>query len=250
MRSGQTRANGHPGTTAAAGPNHRARAIVVGGLFVFAIVVLFVGEALYSPILDSADDPGAAHTQRARVVLGILIEFMAVPAVIMISATLFPILRRHAENLALAYVGVRVLEGAILTVSYVAQLSRLGLSQSYAEGGQSAGVAEPLGDLLRSIDDWAGTTGLLYLVTFCLGSLVLFTVLYRARLIPRPIAGWGLLAAVVLLVGTILANLDLAGPLSGASLQIAFAAPIAVAELMLAGWLIVRGFEASATAPE
>jgi hypothetical protein len=47
---------------------------------------------------------------------------------------------------------------------------------------------------------------LLYLVTFCLGSLVLFTVLYQVRLVPRPIAGWGLLAAVVLLVGTILAK--------------------------------------------
>lgn len=252
MRSGPTRASGHPGAAAVAvaGSNHRARAIVVGGLFVFAIVVLFVGEALYSPILDSADDPGAAHTQRARVVLGILVEFMAVPAVIMISALLFPILRRHAESLALAYVGVRVLEGAILTVSYVAQLSRLRLSQSYVEGGQSDGVAEPLDDLLRSVDDWAGTMGLLYLVTFCIGSLLLFTVLYRARLVPRPIAVWGLLAAVLLLVGTILANLDLAGPLSGAGLQIAFAAPIAVAELMLAAWLIVRGFEASATTPE
>jgi hypothetical protein len=163
----------------------------------------------------------------------------------MISATLFPVLRRHAESLALAYVGVRVLEGAILTVSYVAQLSRLRLSQSYVEGGQWDAVAEPLDDLLRSVDDWAGTTGLLYLVTFCLGSLVLFTVLYRFRLVPRPIAGWGLLAAVVLLVGTALANLDLTGPLSGAGLQVAFAAPIAVAELLLAGWLIVRGFEAS-----
>ena len=233
-----------------AGPDQRARAIVVGCLFVFAIAILFVGEALYSPVLDSAEDRGAAYTQRTRVVLGILIEFMLVPAVIMISATLFPILRRHAESLALAYVGVRVLEGAILTVSYLAQLLRLRLSQSYVEGGQWDGVAEPLDNLLRSIDDWAGTTGLLYLVTFCLGSLVLFTVLYRARLVPRPIAGWGLLAAVVLLVGTILANLDLAGPLSGAGLQVAFAAPIAVAELMLAGWLIVRGFEAAATAPE
>src|ERR687896_781818 len=86
MRAGQTQANRHPGA-AAAGPNHRARAIVVGGLLVFAIVVLFVGEALYSPILDAADDPGAAHTQRTRVVLGILIEFLAVPTVIMISAT-------------------------------------------------------------------------------------------------------------------------------------------------------------------
>jgi Domain of unknown function (DUF4386) len=252
MGAGRTRANRHLGAAAVAvaGPNPRARAIVVGGLFVFAIVVLFVGEALYSPTLDAADDPGAAHTQRTRVVLGILIEFMAVPAVIMIAATLFPILRRHAESLALAYVAVRILEGAILTVSYVAQLSRLHLSQSYLEGGQRDAVAEPLVDLLRSVDDWAGTTGLLYLVTFCLGSLVLFTVLYRARLVPRPIAGWGLLAAVVLLVGTILANLDLAGPLAGAGLQLAFAAPIAIAELLLAGWLILRGFEASAIAPQ
>jgi hypothetical protein len=70
MRAGQTAADGHPGAAAVAvaGPNHRARAIVVGGLFVFAIVVLFVGEAPYSPILDAADDPGAAHTQPTRVV--------------------------------------------------------------------------------------------------------------------------------------------------------------------------------------
>lgn len=90
---------------------------------------------------------------------------------------------------------------------------------------------------------------MLYLVTFSLGSLMLFTVLYRASLVPRPIALLGLLAAVMLLAGTILANLNLSGPLSGAALQIVFAAPIAVAELTLAGWLIVRGFKPSATAP-
>ena len=168
----------------------------------------------------------------------------------MIAATLFPILRRHAESLALAYLGVRVLEGAILSLSYVAQLLRVHLSQPSVEGGRWDAVADPLGDLLGSVDDWAGTTGLLYLVTFCLGSLVLFTVLYRARLVPRPLAGWGLLAAVVLLVGTILATLDLAGPPAGAGLQLAFAAPIATAELLLAGWLVLRGFDASATAPQ
>lgn len=220
--------------------DHRTRAIVIGILFVFAIVVLFVGEALYAPILDSPDQLSLSSSDRARVVLGFLVEFTGIPAVILISALFYPVLRQQSESLAIAYVGVRVLEGAILTIAYVAQLSRLGLVQPMT--GNELAAAATVDHVLGTVGDWAGTTGLLYLVTFCLGAMLLFVVLYRARLVPQPIAGWGVLAAVILLIGAILANLDLLGTMSGPALELAFAAPIAVAELLLAGWLITRGF--------
>ncbi len=80
---------------------HRKTAIIVGVLFIFAIVMLFIGEAFYKPILDSPDYLDNAYPNRIVVIIGILLEFTGVPAVILISVFFFPILKKHNEALAL-----------------------------------------------------------------------------------------------------------------------------------------------------
>ena len=80
----------------------RKAAAIVGGLFIFAIVTLFVGQAIYEPILGSPDYLDSAHPSRVTVSVGILVEFTGVVvAVALIPVFLFPILREHNEALAL-----------------------------------------------------------------------------------------------------------------------------------------------------
>ena len=73
--------------------SYRKTAIIVGVLFIFAIVMLFVGEALYKPILDSPDYLDNAYPNKIVVITGILIEFTGVPAVVLLSLFLFPVLK-------------------------------------------------------------------------------------------------------------------------------------------------------------
>ena len=225
----------------------RKTAIIVGVLFIFAIVMLFIGEALYKPILDSPDYLDNAYPNRIVIIIGILIEFSGVPAVVLLSVFLFPILKKHNEALALGYVGFRVFEAGILNVAYINKLSLVNLSQDYLnKGGVDASYFQYIGSSIQSVNNWAGTTGLIYLIVFALGSLMLYSVLYKSKLVPRFISAWGFIAAIVLLTGSVLINIDMVTEISGLGLEPIFWLPIAVAEVMLSIWLIVKGFNSSA----
>ena len=73
---------------------------------------------------------------------------------------------------------------------------------------------------------------------------MLYSVLYKSKLVPRFISVWGFIAAIALLTGSVLANIDMLTGISGL-VELIFATPIAVAEMMLAIWLIVKGFNPS-----
>jgi hypothetical protein len=75
---------------------------------------------------------------------------------------------------------------------------------------------------------------------------MLYYVLYRSKLVPRFISAWGFIAAIALLTGSVLINIDMFTGISEVGLELIFALPIAVAEIMLSIWLIVKGFNPSA----
>ncbi|WP_445475645.1 DUF4386 domain-containing protein [Methanococcoides methylutens] len=227
--------------------SNRKTAIIVGVLFIFAIVMLFIGEALYKPILNSPDYLDNAYPNRIVVIIGILLEFTGVPAVVLLSVFLFPILKKHNEALALGYVGFRLFEAALLSVAYISKLLLVNLSQDYLnKGGGDALYFQYIGSSIQSVDHWAGTQGLIYHIVFAFGSLMLYYVLFRSKLVPRFISAWGFIAAIALLTGSILANIDMFTGISEMGLELIFALPIAVAEIMLSIWLIVKGFDPSA----
>lgn len=183
---------------------HRKTAIIVGVLFISAIVMLYIGEALYKPILDSPDYLDIAYPNRIAMIVGILIEFIGVPAIVFIPVFLFPILKKHNEALAVGYVAFRVFEAGIVSVGYISKLSLVNVSQNYlSKGEMDASYFQNIGSLLQSLNSWAGTTGLLYLIVFAIGSLILFYALFKSKLVPRIISIWGLIAAVDLLIGSV-----------------------------------------------
>jgi hypothetical protein len=70
--------------------------------------------------------------------------------------------------------------------------------------------------------------------------------LYQSKLIPRWISGWGLIAAILWLATTLL---DLFGIISAwSTIQVVLALPIGLQEMVMAVWLIVKGFNPSAVA--
>jgi hypothetical protein len=74
-------------------------------------------------------------------------------------------------------------------------------------------------------------------IVFCLGAIMFYTALFQARLVPRWLSGWGLLGAIVYLPAAALA---IAGRDDLATIT---NIPLALNEIVLAIWLIARGFE-------
>jgi len=229
---------------------YRRTAVAVGVLFIAAIVMLFVGEAIYRSVLDEPGYLDNAHPDRTRVILGLLVEYTGAPMVVAISLLLYPVLRKHSEGLALGYVAFRVMEMGILSVAYVSRLGQVSLSEDFLDDrGADVSTYRAIGDALESMNDWAGTQGLIYLTIFSLGSFVLYPALYRSELVPSSISIGGIVAAMVLLIGSVLASVHAFGDAPGAGVELVVASPIAIVEVTLSIWLIAKGFNQSAVMP-
>ncbi|GLZ80197.1 hypothetical protein Afil01_50040 [Actinorhabdospora filicis] len=149
--------------------------------------------------------PGAALLGTTA---GAALLLLMAAAIAMIPAAVFPVLRRHGEAAAAGYLAARVLEAVLLLP---------------AVGGRQ--------------EDWTYAGGSLF---FCLSALILNTVLYRARLVPRWISGWGLLAVAPYLTGAALVMCGVLGTSSPA--LFALVVPLAVNEMALAARLLAKGY--------
>ena len=226
--------------------SNKKTAIIVGVLFIIATAFLFIGGAFYNPILSSPDYLVNAYPNRIIVIIGILLEFICVIAMPLIPVFLFPILKEHNEALALGYVGFRFLEAVLYFGVEINKLSLINVSQGYLNnGGMDASFFQNIGSSIQSENIWAFS---IYLLVFTLGALMLYSVLYKSKLIPRVISAWGFIAAAFMLISTVLIMVGMFTGISELGLNLIFATPIAVNEMVLAIWLIVKGFNSSAIA--
>jgi hypothetical protein len=223
----------------------RRTATMVGVLFLLGYLGVFLGSALYAPTLDAPDYLARIFPERARVIRGMLIELINDAAVVGIAVLLFPILRRHGEGIALGYVGFRVVEAAILVVGKTSVLSLVTLSQEYiAAGAAEASSYRAAGAFALAAREWTGKISSAF---FILGAVILYSMLYKSKLVPRFISVWGLVAAASLATANLLGVPDLT---QGFQPAMILYSPIVVSELLLAIWLIVKGFNPSAIATE
>jgi hypothetical protein len=223
---------------------NRKTAIIVGVLFIIATLFLFVGEAIYGPVLLSPDYLENAYSNRTIAILGILLEFACVLAIPLIPVFLFPILRKHNEALALGYFGFRFLEAVLFVLVQINKLSLISVSQGYLnDGGTNAAYFQNAGSAVLSWNAW---NFFFYVLFFTSGALMLYWVLYQSKLVPRWISAWGLIAAVMLMAGTLVEMLELLSGFPAGTKELIYAAPIAVNEMVLALWLIVKGFNPAA----
>ncbi len=220
--------------------------MVVGILFIVATVAAALSQATLGSLLeDPADLTGIAANEN-RMVIGALLDLVTAAAVAAIAVVLFPILRRDRVTASAGYFGARTIEAVIIIVGAISLLSLSAWSQE-AVGAGAANTSEyqSLGDLLLSVRDFTDLIGTQ--IVFAVTALILNYSMYRTRLVPRPISIWGLLAAPLALAAGV-AGLFGLSPFS--TLSVLLFLPIAVNEMVLAVWLIVKGFNLPAIEPE
>ena len=226
--------------------SNRKNAIIVGVLFITATVANILSDVFLGPILDAPDYLIKVSANENQVIIGALFKLIMAVACAGIAIWLYPILKKHNEALALGYVGARIIEGVLYIVAVIGLLSLLTLSQEFVKAGApDASHFQALGTLLLAASDWAFMLGI---TVFGLGALMLYYLLYQSKLIPRWLSVWGLIGAPLMLAGGLL---GMFGSLTETSVLGTFIfLPIAVNEMVLAVWLIVKGFNPSAIAPE
>jgi Domain of unknown function (DUF4386) len=215
--------------------SHRVTAHLVGGLFILATAAGVASVVLQQPVIDAPDYLSEAHRHEGRVATGALLEMVMAAAVVAIAVTIYPVLARFRARLAIGYVLARAVEATMFMIGSAGLLTVLTLSRT-AEGSSTVGLRN-LSDLVLAERDM--TAAVMGTAAFSVSAVILNYVLFRTRLVPRWLSAWGLAAAMSYLAGGVL---GVYSPDPASVTQTVLDLPLAVQEMALAVWLIIRGF--------
>jgi len=215
----------------------RKAAVAAGVLFIVATVADVISRAaLLTPVLGLPDPLAAVSANETSVLLGALLLFVGAAAAAGIAVAMFPVLRRQGEALALGSVGFRLIEATFYLGIVVCLLILVAMGEEAMSSDNPAAFAVPVA-LVLAAREALGQVGVL---AFALGTAMYYWLFYRSRLVPRWLSAWGLVAIASLVVSVALVVSGIVEPMSQP--QVLLAAPIGLQEMVLAGWLIAKGF--------
>ena len=220
---------------------NRKSAIIVGVLYIIGTVAGVLSVVFTQSTLNDADYLVKLSANGNQLITGALFVLIMGLALALIPVVMFPILKRYNEVLALGYV---VFRGALETFTYIAiaiaWLLLVSVSQEYASAAAlDASSLQALGNLLQKAAEISSN---LTAIIFPLGAMMFYFVLYQSKLIPRWLSVWGFLAVILHLVSTgLLGMFNLVDQMS--TIQTVLNLPIFLQEMVMAVWLIVKGFD-------
>jgi hypothetical protein len=214
---------------------------LVAGVFYLITFISIPTLAIYRPILNHQDwiISSGGHTS---VLVGGLLEVIVALAGIGTAVTLYPVVKRENEGLALGFVASRVVEGIMIFTGVVSLLSLVTLHQNLgAAAGANAASLVASGASHVAVYHW--TFLLSQSLMPGINAVLLGTLMYRSRLVPRIIPLMGLIGGPLLIIAVFASLLGQHSSLTGlATLPVI---PVAAWELSLGVWLTVKGFTPS-----
>ena len=215
---------------------------MAGVFFIVAAAAAIAGLALEGPVLNDARYIVSSPGDDTKVIFGAFFEVLAAISIIGTAVTLFPIVKRQNEGIALGYVAGRVLEAVVIVVGIISLLTIVRLRQDFAGAtGADAASLMIVGKSLKALHDWTflfGPSLAIGVNTFLLAYLM-----YASRLVPRVIPAIGLIGGPLIFASGVAEMFGLYGPFS--PLGSIGALPVFAWEMSLAIWLIVKGFKLS-----
>ena len=200
---------------------YRRLSLIAGVLYLVTFATSFPALALKTGFLAGGNPALAAW--------GAVIEIGLAASAVGTALALYPITRRVSESLALSFVVSRTVEGVMILSGVLAVMSLVTV--------RAAGTIAEVDQALVAWHDWTFLLGPAFMSA--INALLLGTILYRARLVPRIMPLVGLLGAPLLLassVAVLFGAWTQTSPIGAAA-----AIPIALWELSLGLWLIFRG---------
>lgn len=211
----------------------------IGWLFVVATVTGVLSVLVMSSALGDDDLLTSVRSHQGSMILGEMLVFGMLAAMMGTAVLLAPILRAHSPGLALGYVLARTLEVTVLAVGMIAGLLLVPLSweAAAADGADLAG-AQVLADSLETAVDWTGYLGAQMI--FSVSALLLNLAFLRSGLVPRWLALWGVVGVPFMFASGLLVMFESLN--SHAAVLNLLVVPLAVQEMAMAVWMIVKGF--------
>lgn len=205
---------------------------IIGVLFLIATASYMIGSTLIEANLTSSDYLSHIYSNRTEIYIGLLLEFMNSAVVVGIAMLLFPLLRHHKESIAIGYLSSRIIESVLLIVGIISPLL-LTLSETFnTADGTNWESYSVIGELLIKGQEM---TFELAMLALGIGSVMICYLMYRKKLIPRPLSLLGIVGYASLFASSCLSII-------GVDPGIVLFIPGGIFEIGFPIWLIVKGF--------
>jgi hypothetical protein len=219
---------------------YRTTAKIVGAMYLAGMVVGIGGIVLFQSILSAPDPLSAVAANGMLLAIGAVLWLMAVVGDAAHGVLMFPVLKPHGERIAVGYLGFRILDAAFIAIMVLFILLQIPLGAEYLKAGADASYLQALSNVFMEGQLYAYNFGM---ITLGVASLMLCYTLYKAKLIPRFLAVWGLVGYAAILGGSVV-------EVMGFDLLSIHAIPGGLWEVFIGVWLIVKGFNPSAFASD
>ncbi len=156
---------------------------LVAGIFYLITFISIPTLGLYGPVSNHRNWilGSSGHT---AVLVGGLLEVIVALAGIGTAVTLYPVLKRQNEGLALGFVTSRLLEGAMIFAGVVSLLSLVTLTHGPGgAAGPNAAALVATGASHVAVYNWTFLLGQSLMPA--INAILLGTLLYQSRLVPR-----------------------------------------------------------------
>jgi len=230
---------------------YRMNAVMAGVLYflgtVFGVLSGVIGGEVLSSLsfgkpLVGVDMLGLVVANSSRITGGAFLILMMAISLVAMTVFLYPIFRKDSEELAMGMVLFRgALEGTFYFLSTLGFLALVALGNEYIATGADSAALQSMGNVLYQFQVRLAPVGPIF---FLIGATCLYLSFYRTRLIPRWLSVWGFIGVVTYMASTLLKffHMDTGG--YGFYLEMVMAPQ----EMVMAVWLIVKGFNPSAIA--
>jgi len=219
----------------------RRIAVITGVIFIIATVAALLAAGV-DPILTGTDYLTKVSANANQVAADAFLYLIAAFTSVGIAIAMYPVMKESNTTLALGSVVFRAVEAVFYMVAVVSLLSLVTLSQQFTTAGSAdLSSLQAVGGFLLSL---RGNATLLGVFAFSLGAFMYYYLFFQSRLIPRWLSGWGIVAIILMMTACVL-SLFSGNPITGYTLLVI---PIALQEMVLAFWLIAKGFNPSAIA--
>ncbi len=222
------------------GTDPTRRTAFAGGLLYLVTFIASIPAALLLQPMVSDPDWIVSSAATGDVRLAAMLDLVNALAAIGTAVALFSLVKRQHEGLALGFVTTRMFEAAVIAIGVVSILAVVTLQDPGATGTEATSLVA-VGSSLVAVRDWTFVLGP---GMACLNAVMLGTLLYRSRLVPRWMPALGLIGAPLFgswVVGTVLGLTEVGTPWHSIGV-----APIFIWELSIGLWMTFVGFRHAA----
>jgi hypothetical protein len=201
---------------------------LIGALFLLGFLSYGIGSGLATSLVGSSNFLSTIGASQTLLITGAFLIFLNTGVDVGKGVLFFPILEKHSQRTALAYLATMIVEVVLLAVGALALLLIVPLAKHAGEPG-----AQTLGSILVQTNFTAYQMGEMVLGV---GATLLCVLLFRTQLIPRWLAISGLIGYPILAVGTI-------AEIFGIHIGLYLTIPGFFFEVVMPFWLIFKGFK-------